>query len=130
MNKNKSPLDAMIVEDEKDLSFLISLLLIQKNLKPSCVSSIADARKAIAIINPLLLFLDNRLPDGFGIDYIPEIKQEHPHTKIVMITAHNSMQEIQTAFNNGADYFISKPFNAEIIKNTIDLIIRKTFVNP
>jgi response regulator of citrate/malate metabolism len=101
-----------------------------KNLKPSCVSSIADARKAIAIINPLLLFLDNRLPDGFGIDYIPEIKQEHPHTKIVMITAHNSMQEIQTAFNNGADYFISKPFNAEIIKNTIDLIIRKTFVNP
>ena len=123
MNKNNLPLDALIVEDEKDLSFLLSLVLIQKHSKPSCVSTIAAAKKAIANIDPILLFLDNRLPDGFGIDYIREIKQEHPFTKVVMMTAHNSMQEVQTALTNGADYFISKPFNAETIKNTIDLMI-------
>lgn len=123
MNRINLPLNAMIVEDEKDLSLLLSTLLIQKNLKPSCVSSIAEAKKAIAIINPLILFLDNRLPDGFGIDYIPEIKREYPLTKVVMITAQNSMLEIQTALKNGADCFISKPFNSEIIKNTIDLLI-------
>jgi two-component system, OmpR family, response regulator len=123
MKKNSLPLNAMIVEDEDDLSFLLSLVLIQKNLNPLRVSSIAEAKTIIEKLNPLVLFLDNRLPDGYGIDYISEVKQEHPDTKIVIITAHNSLQEVQSAFKNGADYFISKPFSSDTIRNTIDLLI-------
>jgi two-component system, OmpR family, response regulator len=123
MKKSSLPLNAMIVEDEDDLSFLLSLVLIQKNLNPLRVSSIAEAKTIIEKLNPLVLFLDNRLPDGYGIDYISEVKQEHPDTKIVIITAHNSLQEVQSAFKNGADYFISKPFSSDTIRNTIDLLI-------
>ena len=121
--KDTIPLNAMIVEDEQDLCFLLSLVLIQKNLNPSCVYTIADAKKSIERINPSVLFLDNRLPDGYGIDYISEVKHNHPSTKIVMITAHNSSQDIQCAIKRGADYFISKPFNSEAIRNTIDLLL-------
>ena len=113
----------MIVEDEKDICFLLSFLLKQKKLNPSCANTIADAKQKIGTIKPSVLFLDNSLPDGFGIDFICEVKENLPATKIVMITAHNSAHEINTAKKNGADYFISKPFTTEIIKNTIDLLI-------
>ena len=116
------PLNAMIVEDEKELCLLLSLVLIQKNLNPSCAYTIAEAKKNIEKINPFVLFLDNRLPDGFGIDFISVVKHDFPSTKIIMMTAHNSLQDIQNAMNSGADYFISKPFNSTIIKNTIDLL--------
>jgi two-component system OmpR family response regulator len=120
--KDDLPLNAMIVEDEKELCFLLSLVLRQKNLKPSCAYSIAEAKKNINSIKPSVLFLDNRLPDGYGIDFISQVKQDFPLTRIVMMTAHNSPEDIRKAKNRGADYFISKPFNASIIKTTIDLL--------
>ncbi len=120
--KDPVPLNALIVEDEQDLCILLSNVLIQKNLRPTCVNSIADAKKNISEINPSILFLDNRLADGFGIDFISEIRHQFPAAKIVMMTAQNSTEEIDTALNQGADYFISKPFVSSIIKSTIDLL--------
>ncbi len=116
------PLNAMIVEDEKELCVLLSLVLIQKNLNPNCAYTIAEAKKNIEKINPSVLFLDNRLPDGFGIDFISVIKHDFPSTKIVMMTAHYSSNDIQKAMKEGADFFISKPFNSATIKDTIDLL--------
>ena len=120
--KDDLPLNAMIVEDEKEICFLLSLVLRQKNLKPSCAYSIAEAKKNINSIKPSILFLDNRLPDGYGIDFISQVKHDFPFTRIVMMTAHNSPEDIRNAKNRGADYFISKPFNASVIKTTIDLL--------
>jgi DNA-binding response OmpR family regulator len=124
MNNNTLPINAMIVEDERDLCFLLSLVLKQKNLNPACAYSIAEAKKSIKKINPSVLFLDNCLPDGYGIDFITEVKNSLPTTKIVMMTAHNSAPDINRAMENGADYFISKPFTPDIIKNTIDLLLQ------
>ncbi len=124
MNEEGSKvLNAMIVEDEQDLCFLLSLVLIQHNLNPSCANCIADAKKLIDTIDPSVLFLDNRLPDGYGIDFITKVKHDHPATKIVMITAHDSKKDIESALQNGADCFISKPFNSRTISRTIGMLI-------
>lgn len=115
-------MNVMIVDDENDICFLLSIILIQKNMNPSYVNTLEEAKKTIDGVNPSILFLDNRLPDGYGLDYLLEVKRNHPLTKIVMITAHNSHQDQQCALQRGADYFISKPFSSETIKNTLDLL--------
>lgn len=120
MNQKNIQLNAMIVEDEEELCFLLSRVLMQKNLKPSCAYTIAEAKNIIDQINPCILFLDNSLPDGFGIDFITVAKDRFPSIKIVMITAHDSSEDIKRAIKNGADYFISKPFSSAVINNTID----------
>lgn len=122
MIKDDLPLNAMIVEDEREICFLLSLVLKQKNLKPTCAYSIAEAKMNINAIRPSVLFLDNRLPDGYGIDFISQVKHDFPRTRIVMMTAHNSPEDMRKAKIRGADYFISKPFNSSVIKNTIDLL--------
>jgi two-component system, OmpR family, response regulator len=118
--KTAIPEKAMIIEDEKDLCYLLSIVLRQNHVSSSCAYSITEARKTIKNIRPSMIFLDNHLPDGSGIDFIGQAKARFPLAKIIMITAHDSPSEIDAAFSNGADYFITKPFNTSTIKTTID----------
>lgn len=113
---------AMIVEDEVDLSYLLTVLLKKNNVVSTCVHSIKEAGEAIRKIRPAIIFLDNHLPDGKGSDFIRSAKTMYPDVKIIMITAHDSPLEINEAFMKGADYFISKPFNSHTIKTTLDFV--------
>ncbi len=115
------PQNAMIIEDEKDLSYLLASVLKQMNVESKCVYSIREAKENVHNVKPSFIFLDNHLPDGRGTDFIEQAKEIFPSAKIVMMTAHDSSHEINKAFQNGADYFISKPFNSSAIKIVIDL---------
>lgn len=116
-------LKVLIIDDELDICYLLSGILRQKKLKPSYVNTLTDAKVALRDDPPALLFLDNHLPDGFGLDFIKHIKNNYPSTKIIMITAHDSAAERNRAYHEGVDYFISKPFSRDLIYKTIDKII-------
>ena len=113
-------LRVLIVDDELDICYLLGGILKQKKLKTSYVNTLSDAETAIKNDPPEILFLDNHLPDGFGLDFIRYVKITAPSTKIIMITAHDSAAERNRAYSEGVDYFISKPFNRETIYSTID----------
>ncbi len=117
---NRNILKALIIDDETDICYLLSRLLKQKNLDTSFVNSLSDADKALRKEQPEIIFLDNHLPDGLGMNYISYIKKNYPDIKIVMITAHDSADDRAKAIKNGADYFIGKPFTSEIIYQTVD----------
>lgn len=116
-------LKVLIIDDELDICYLLSGILRQKKLKTSYVNTLSEAEVALKMDPPGLLFLDNHLPDGFGLDFIHYIKNNYPSVKIIMITAHDSAAERNRAYNEGADFFISKPFTRELINATIDKII-------
>src|SRR4051812_45180128 len=81
-------LKVLIIDDEIDICYLLSGILKQKKLKTSYVNSLSAAEVALRNDPPSLIFLDNHLPDGFGLDFIGYIKDNYPRTKIIMITAH------------------------------------------
>ncbi len=116
-------LKVLIIDDELDICYLLSGILRQKKLRTSYVNTLSDAALALKNDTPNILFLDNHLPDGFGLDFIQHIKSNYPETKIIMITAHDSAADRKKAFMEGVDYFLSKPFTRELIYNTIDKII-------
>jgi len=117
-----SRIKALIIDDEADVCFLLSSLLRQKNVETGFVNSLTDAEKVLQQESPCVIFLDNHLPDGMGIDYIPNIRSVHPNSHIVMITAHDTNADRQKALNSGADQFIAKPFNREMIFKTLEKI--------
>src|SRR5436309_11634934 len=112
--------NALIIDDENDICYLLGNLLRQKNLSTESVNSLQEAEDVLQTQNPEIVFLDNYLPDGRGINFIEHIKKSHPSTRIVMITAHDTAVDRDKAFKNGADYFISKPFSREIIFKTLE----------
>ncbi len=112
----------MIIEDERDLSYLLSALLKKNNLSTDCVYSINEARIRLQKTTPSVIFIDNHLPDGLGSDFIGYLKSTNPSAKIIMITAHDSYSDVRKALSRGADYFISKPFNSATIKTMLDVL--------
>jgi two-component system OmpR family response regulator len=110
---------ALIIDDEIDICFLLKNILRNKNVQADHVTTLSEAEETLQKLQPPLVFLDNHLPDGMGVNYISKLKQEHPCAKVIMITAHDTAADRETAYKQGADFFISKPFTKEIILDTI-----------
>ncbi len=111
---------ALIIDDETDICFLLRGILRTKNLQVSYANSLSEATVVLAKENPEIIFLDNHLPDGLGVDFISQLKVTHPQAKVVMISAYDLYSDRAKAFANGVDTFIPKPFTKEIISLTVD----------
>lgn len=116
----KTLLKAAIVDDEQDLCFLLKNILRQENFDAVAVNSIHEASDKLKEVHPAIVFLDNHLPDGNGIQYLPVLRQELPCAKVVMMTAYYSQGEENLASKNGASCFIVKPLSRRLIERTIE----------
>ena len=121
--KNGFSLKALIVDDEKDICFLLAHILRQKNIEATQANTLSEAEEIIENEAPPVIFLDNHLPDGLGINNIKKIRIKAPQSKIVMITAHDNASDRSKAKEEGADYFIGKPFTKELIFNTLNRMV-------
>jgi len=116
-------LKALIVDDEIDVCYLLSSILKYKNLQASYVNSISEAKRVLREDHHSIIFLDNHLPDGFGINFIREIKNLDPGIRIIMITAHDTNNDKDEAYEQGVDQFIGKPFTRETIFSAIENLV-------
>ena len=121
--QNTIPMKALIVEDEIDICYLLTGILRKKNLKTESVNNLSAAREALAQQQPYILFIDNHLPDGLGMNFIRQAKHDYPGMKIVMITAHDTSDDRFNALQGGADKFIGKPFTRESINSAVDALM-------
>ena len=115
--------EALIIEDEVDICFLLQGILKKKKLRTTFVNNIHQAQDILSETDPGILFLDNNLPDGQGIDMIPNIKSHHPSTRIVVITADDTAVNRSRALAAGADFFIGKPFTMDTINRAVDTMM-------
>ncbi|MEO7209367.1 MAG: response regulator [Chitinophagaceae bacterium] len=118
--KDNDVTKVLIVDDEKDACYLLENILKGKNIKSTSAHSLSEATKVLTHLKPAIVFLDNHLEDGLGIDFIPEVKSFSPGTKVVIITAQDSSAWRKEAINKGADSFIGKPFTKNKIIETIN----------
>src|ERR1700733_14281279 len=111
---------ALIIDDEIDICYLLSSILKNKNVYPEYVNSLSAATASLEKNTPSIIFLDNHLPDGMGMDFILHIKKNFPATKIVMLTAYDNSADRSKALQLGADGFIGKPFTRDIIYEAVE----------
>jgi DNA-binding NtrC family response regulator len=112
--------NVLVVDDEPDICFLFDKILRKRNLQTGFASNLADATALIEKKNPHLIFLDNSLPDGRGVDFIPYLKARFPLTRVVVVTANDSPDDRNAAYLKGADDFLGKPLSLERINFTLD----------
>ena len=112
---------ALIIDDEIDICFLLSGILKSKQIQSHTVNTLSAARQALQEQDAEIIFLDNHLPDGMGVDFIKQIKKEKPQSKIVLITAYDTEADRKRAEAEGVDFFVAKPFTKDTIYQTVDL---------
>lgn len=112
----------LIVDDEADMCLLLNILLADKNITLDHVTSLSSASTYLESDQPTIVILDNKLPDGYGIDYIPALKKAYPDIRIIMISGFADAAK-DLALHNGADVFLNKPFTKEqLYKSVKDLL--------
>jgi two-component system, OmpR family, response regulator len=112
----------LIVDDEPDICFLFGRILKMRNLRTDFARNLAEASRSVKEDPPSLIFLDNSLPDGQGIEFISFLKEHYPGTRIIIITANDGSIDKIRAFQQGADDFLGKPLSLELINRTLDKI--------
>ncbi len=101
---------AILVED--DYGFRQSLKKILSSRYPFMrVVEAADGKEAIRKIDlspPDLIFMDIRLPGNNGLELTHTIKTRYPGMVVIILSNFDLSEYRETAYQNGADYFISK----------------------
>ncbi len=108
----------LIIEDEGDMCLLLNIMLTGKEIELDHFKSLASAEEYLQKEQPPVVILDNKLPDGFGIDFINFIKTNYPSIKIIMISGYDGSAK-DVALYNGADIFLEKPFTRDQLYDSI-----------
>lgn len=116
----------LIIEDEFNLADAISSML--EKLKYS-VSIKTDGEEgldeALTGIYDLII-LDVMLPHINGFEILEELREEKVSSKILMLTAKNTIDDKMIGFNNGADDYLTKPFHMEELVARVNVQLRKS----
>lgn len=118
----------LIVEDDFSIQELLSTNLRKGGWQVTMAESGEAALAAISDLNPDLILLDVRLPGLNGLQVCQQVRN-NPKTSlipIIMVSAAVTDAEIVSALEMGADDFIRKPFNLDMLRARIQAVIRRS----
>jgi DNA-binding response OmpR family regulator len=118
----------LIIEDEGEMCLVLNILLNEEDIELEHVKTLSAATEYLESKQPTLIILDNKLPDGYGVDFIGFVKRHYPSIKIIMITGFDGAVE-DIAMENGADYFLQKPFTKQQLFKSIKSLLPKAVVH-
>lgn len=104
------PLSVLVVDDEPRIRSTISVCLREDGHRVECVATASEARGAADRAAYDMALVDIVLPDSSGLDLIPELLERLPCLKVIVITAHASIESAVDAIRQGAADYLPKPF--------------------
>jgi len=111
----------LVVEDQGEMCLILDLILSERKFEPDYVNNLLDADEYLQKNMPSVIFLDNKLPDGYGVDFISYVKNKYPLIKIIMISGFGTARDV--AMENGADVFLEKPCSLDNVNQAIDKVL-------
>ena len=103
----------LIIDDEQEVRESLAELLGSEGYVTDPVSTAEEGLKHLDERLYDLALLDVNLPDGNGLDILKAIKHESPDTGVIVITAYDSSQTAFQASKEGAESYITKPWDNE-----------------
>lgn len=112
----------LVIEDDSDACANLRDILELDDFAVETAGSIeaALARTDAAPID--VIILDRRLPDGTAEEALPRLKARSPDAGVVIITGYADLDGVITALREGADDYLIKPVNPDLLRNTLQQI--------
>lgn len=115
----------LIVEDDEKLRNELEIFLNNNGYLSETLKTFNNTLNDILKINPELLLLDINLPNADG-EYICKEIRKKSNMPIIIITSRDNEIDELLSINNGADHYITKPFNIHILLAKINSLLRRT----
>src|SRR5690606_2766266 len=118
-------LTALVVEDQTIMREMLTELLQQDSRFVAVISvgSAAEARSRASSAKPDFMILDVMLPDGHGLDLLEELRERLPRARVVVLTAHSSLEIAHRAARLGAHGIVMKGASLSELRMAVDRVI-------
>ena len=116
----------LIVEDDRDIAQAIQMQAQQWNFEASCAQNFRDVMTEFARFDPHLVLLDVSLPFFNGYHWCSEIRKTS-QVPIIFISSASDSMNIVMAMNMGADDFIAKPFDLNVLIAKVQALMRRSY---
>lgn len=114
------------VEDDENISRSVKEFLEQRGFQVSIFSTIAAAKHAIEHLCPTLVLVDWNMPDGNGNALCQWIRSNWKELPVIFLTVRSDSRDIVSGFGNGADDYVVKPFELDVLFSRILALLRRT----
>lgn len=115
----------LIIEDERSLSNSIVSYLNHEEYLCEQAFSFAEAMEKVGMYDYDCILLDLMLPGGSGLDVLRKVKQQSPHTGVIIISAKDSLDDKVEGLKIGADDYLTKPFHLPELSMRVYALIRR-----
>ena len=108
--------NVLIIDDEADIRNLLGRIIKLEGFDVDLAEDASTGYKKLKKKDYHVILCDVRLPDGYGVDMVPVIKEGHKNSEVILLTAYGKIEDGVKAIKNGAfDYITKGDENAKII---------------
>ena len=115
----------LIIDDEPALRQTLGAILKRAGYAPVLAGTGQEGMQKLREDTYSLLFLDIKLPDGLGVDLLPEIHQIDPELPVIVLTAHATLEAAMQAVRGGARDFLLKPIDPAAILERVSQVLEE-----
>jgi len=113
----------LVVDDEKRIRESCRTVLTGEGYAVACAENGSQGLEMIGREYFDIILLDLMMPQMSGLDILPEIKEDHPDTVVIVITGYSTVEHSIEAMKAGAFDFIPKPFSPKKLKVVVSKAI-------
>lgn len=114
------------IEDDMSIAQLVAEYLEQREFLVSIITTIAKAKQTLNKQKPDLCLIDWNMPDGQGDSLCRFIRSRWSDLPIIFLTVRSDVSDIVAGFGYGADDYVVKPFELEVLYSRIQALLRRT----
>lgn len=118
----------LIIEDDEIICNELSELLQNSGYLPLVLKNFKDAKTEILTLNPDLVLLDINIPYMNGELLLRDLRK-NSNIPVIMVTSRNSETDEALSMSYGADDYITKPYNPNILLLRISAVLKRTTTN-
>ncbi len=115
----------LIIDDERPILLTLEALLGRHGFETETAATAAAGLKALKNKSASLVLLDLQLPDVQGLEILDKIKSEWPETPVIVLTAHDTLNNAIESIKRGAYHFVSKPYAPEELLSLVEKALEK-----
>ena len=119
----------MVVDDTEGVRDLIGTILQRNGYEPLPKANAAQLLASFIEPQPDIILLDLVLPDGDGMELLPQIKKHWPDTEVIVLTGHATFDVAVEATKRGAYHFQNKPFDQKILLLSVERALEHRRLN-
>ncbi len=114
----------LVIDDDEKICWAFEQFLEAEGYTPSIANSAEEGLSCIESQNPDVVLLDVKLPGMSGLDALSEIKERHPWTIVIIITAYDDIESTIAAMRLQAFDFVPKPIDIDVVKSILERAFR------